>query len=66
MTKMEDIRKKSDAELTEMVEKARKTIQEERFKDAFSKKAGVITAAKTDIARALTELNARTRNATPN
>lgn len=66
MTKMEDIRKKSDAELTELVQKARKTIQEERFKDAFSKKAGVISAAKTEIARALTELNARKRTATTN
>lgn len=62
MTNMQDIRKKSDAELTELVAKARETVREERFKDKFSRKASVITNAKTDIARALTELTARRRN----
>ena len=59
MTKMKDIQSKSDAELMEMIESARETVRQERFKDKFSKKAGVIRGAKTDIARALTELNAR-------
>lgn len=62
MTKMEDIRKKSEAELTSMVEESRKTIREERFKDKFSRKASVVRGAKTEIARALTELSARRRN----
>jgi ribosomal protein L29 len=59
MTKMEDIRKKSDAELAEIVSSARSTIREERFKDRYSRKASVIQNAKTEIARALTELTAR-------
>lgn len=59
MTKMKDIQGKSDAELMEMIESARETVQQERFKDRFSRKAGIIRGAKTDIARALTELNAR-------
>jgi ribosomal protein L29 len=59
---MQDIRQKSDAELTEMVEKARNTVREERFKDKFSRKASIIRNAKTEIARALTELSTRRRN----
>lgn len=59
MTKMKDIQGKSDAELMEMIESARETVRQERFKDRFSRKAGIIRGAKTDIARALTELNAR-------
>lgn len=59
---MEDVRKKSEAELTSMVEEGRKTIREERFKDKFSRKASTIRKAKTDTARALTELTARRRN----
>jgi ribosomal protein L29 len=59
---MKDIRDKSDAELTELVDKARNTVREERFKDKFSRKANVIRQAKTEIARALTELSARRRN----
>ncbi len=59
---MQDVRKKTDAELTEIVAKARQTIREERFKDKFSRKASTITTAKTEIARALTELSARRRN----
>lgn len=62
MTNMQDLRKKSDAELTEMVQSARETVREERFKDKFSRKASVIKNAKTEIARVLTELSARRRN----
>jgi ribosomal protein L29 len=62
MTKMEDIKKKSDAELADMVKTAREAVRQERFKDKFSRKAGIIRGAKTEIARALTELNARRRN----
>jgi ribosomal protein L29 len=62
MTKMEDIKKKSDAELVELAQAGRKTVQGERFKDAFSRKPAVIRTAKKDTARALTELSARRRN----
>ncbi|MEK7462598.1 MAG: 50S ribosomal protein L29 [Patescibacteria group bacterium] len=62
MTKMEDIKKKSDAELAELVSTARKTVQGERFKDAFSRKAEAIHTAKKDTARALTELRTRHSN----
>lgn len=62
MTKMEDIKKKSDSELATAIDAARKTIQDERFKDNFSKKPAVIQNAKRDVARGLTELSARRRN----
>ncbi|MCB9811240.1 MAG: 50S ribosomal protein L29 [Candidatus Nomurabacteria bacterium] len=62
MIKMSDIRSKTDAELTEIVKSARETVRAERFKDKFSRKAGVINDAKQEIARALTELSARRRN----
>lgn len=59
---MEDVRKKSDGELSELVQSARETVRQERFKDRFSRKAGIIRNAKTEIARALTELTARKNN----
>lgn len=62
MSTMQDIIKKSDKELAEIVEKGRETIRAERFKDAMSRKASVIRAAKTEIARALTELTTRRKN----
>jgi ribosomal protein L29 len=61
---MEDLRKKSDADLAEMVQSARKTLQGERFKDVFSRKPALIHKSKKEVARALTELNARRNNAT--
>lgn len=59
MTKMDGIRKKTDAELTELVNESRETLRTERFKDRFSRKAGVTRSAKLEIARALTELTSR-------
>ncbi|MCD5381465.1 MAG: 50S ribosomal protein L29 [Candidatus Pacebacteria bacterium] len=59
MTKMQDIQKKSDSELTELVQSSRDELRQERFKDKMSRKASVIRNAKTEIARALTELTAR-------
>ena len=50
---------KNDAELSELVMTARETLRAERFKDKFSKKASVISEAKTTIARALTEQTVR-------
>lgn len=59
---MSDIRKKTDAELMELVSKARETVRAERFKDKFSRKANIITGAKKEIAQALTELTVRGTN----
>ncbi len=62
MTQMQDIRKKSEAELSKLVQDARQAVREERFKDKFSRKASTVRNAKTEIARALTELSTRRRN----
>ncbi len=62
MTQMSEIRKKTEAELVELVTTTRETVRAERFKDKFSRKASVITGAKREIARALTELTARRTN----
>lgn len=62
MIKMSDIKKKTDAELAELVGQARESVRKERFKDKFSKKAHVINTAKKEVARALTELSTRRRN----
>jgi ribosomal protein L29 len=62
MTKMSDIRKKSEAELIEAVNTARENLRVERFKDKFSRKSSVINAFKLEIARALTELTARRKS----
>lgn len=60
---MQDIRNKSDKDLTELVANAREAARVERFKDKFSKDAKVIRSSKKEVAQALTELNAR-RNKT--
>lgn len=62
MTNMSDIRKKSEAELAELVQTTRETLRVERFKDKFSRKSSAINAAKLEIARALTELTARRKS----
>lgn len=62
MTNMSEIRKKSEAELVELVNTTRETLRAERFKDKFSRKASVITGAKREIARALTLLTERRTN----
>lgn len=59
----QDIQKKTDAELTDLVIATRKELRTERFKDKFTKKASVIARAKKTIAQALTEITARRRNA---
>ena len=63
MTNMQDIRKQSDKELVELVSKSREAVRAERMKDKFSKNASIIRSSKKDVARGLTELNAR-RNST--
>ena len=62
MTNMQDIRKKSDKELIELVQGSREALRVERFKDKFSKDAKSIHSNKKEIARALTELNTRRSN----
>jgi len=59
MTNMQDIKNKSDQELTELVQAGREAVRVERFKDKFSKNAHAIHSNKKDVARGLTELNAR-------
>jgi len=58
----QDIQKKTDAELSDLVFATRKELRTERFKDKFTKKASVITGAKKTIAQALTEITTRRRN----
>jgi ribosomal protein L29 len=62
---MQDIKKKSDSELLETIKTSREAIREERFKDQYSKNAGVIRSNKKTVAQAMTELSAR-RNASSN
>lgn len=59
---MKDIQTKSDGELAELVQSSRETVRQERFKDKLGRKSSIIRGAKTEIARALTELNTRRRN----
>lgn len=59
---MSEIRKKTEAELVEMVTAARETLRAERFKDKFSRKSNIIQNAKRDVARALTLLSAQRHN----
>jgi ribosomal protein L29 len=61
-SRMQDLRSKTDAELTLLVQESRETIRAERFKDAFTRKASVIATAKRTVAQALTELTTRRRN----
>lgn len=58
-TQQKEIKAKSATELQTLITEARETLRTERFKDKFSRQAGVIREAKRQIARALTELSAR-------
>lgn len=64
MAKKISLKEKSDRDLAEIVMEAREAVRAERFKDAFSRKAGIIRKAKLEIAQALTELSERRRNVT--
>ena len=66
MTNMPDISKKADKEVVEFVQQAREAVRTERFKDKFSKNANVIRSNKKDVARGLSELNARRNKAKAN
>jgi ribosomal protein L29 len=56
MTKIGDIKKKSDHELSEFIKEKRESVRQERFATAGSRGRNVksIREAKRDIARALT------------
>ena len=58
-TLQKEIREKTDAELHALINSGHDALRAERFKDKFSRKAGLIRATKRQIARAHTELNAR-------
>lgn len=58
-TQQKEIKAKSISELQTVISEARETLRLERFKDKFSRHAGIIRDAKRQIARALTELSAR-------
>lgn len=61
--KYQDIQKKTDAELTELVMTTRGELRTENFKDKFTKKSSVIQGTKKTIAQALTEITARRNSA---
>ena len=62
MKDMQDIRQKSDRELTDFISGERESLRQERFKDKMSRKASTIRTAKKNIAQAMTELTNRRRN----
>ena len=64
MSKMKDIQKKNDKDLTKMLGEKREEIRGFRFETAGSKTRDVRAARKNkkEIARILTELNIRSRN----
>ena len=60
MTDMQEIKKMSDKDLTSLVEEKRTEMQKSRF-NAAERNVKATRAAKKEIARALTELTARTK-----
>ncbi len=54
-----EITQKTDQELKKLISENREMLRSERFKDKFSRKAGLIREKKQQTARAMTELNAR-------
>lgn len=63
MSNMKDIKKKSDKDLTEFVQEKREEVRSFRFgvAGAGTRDVRKVREAKKNIARALTEQNARTR-----
>ncbi len=61
MTKMVDLQKKNDTDLTSFVKEKREALRQERFAVAGSKSRNVkhIRESRKDIARALTALSSR-------
>ena len=56
---LKDIRSKSDADIKKLISENQEILRAERFKDKFTRKAGVVRNAKKTIARAATELTVR-------
>lgn len=56
---LKEVRDKKDTELQSLITAGYETLRTERFKDKFSRKAGLIRQTKRQIARAYTELTAR-------
>lgn len=63
--KMEEIKQLSDADLTERIEIAREELAKMRFNHTIAglEDANTLRIKRKDIARLLTELNARTKQA---
>lgn len=68
MSNYKDIQKKSDAEIVSFVKEQRESLRKGRFGAAGAASADVkaVRTAKKDIARSLTELNARKRDLAKN
>lgn len=64
MTNMKDIQKKNDKDLVDFVKEKREDVRHFRFgvAGAGTRDVRKVRTAKREIARGLTELNARTRN----
>lgn len=64
MSNYKDIQKKSDAEIVSFVKEQRESLRKTRFGAAGAGSSDVkaVRTAKKDIARSLTELNARKRD----
>lgn len=66
MAKQKELQKeiiqKTDADLRTLITENREALRSERFKDKFSRKAGLIKEKKQQIARALTELKSRQKS----
>lgn len=63
MTKMSEIQKKSDRELSDLIKEKREAMRQERFAVAGSRGRNVksIREARRDVARAMTAARARTK-----
>ncbi len=54
-----DIKGKTEEQLRALVADSKEILRAERFKDKFTRKAGLIRNTKKQVARALTELRTR-------
>jgi ribosomal protein L29 len=68
MSNYKDIQKKSDTEIVSFVKEQRESLRKGRFAGAGAASADVkvVRTARKDIARSLTELNARKRDQAKN
>jgi len=68
MSNYKDIQKKSDSEIVSFVQEQRETLRKARFAGAGAGTSDVkaVRTARKDVARSLTELNARKRDQAKN